>query len=358
MREDGPYDTLITGGTVIDGTGAPGFAADVGVADGCIAAIGALTGATAERVIDACGLAVAPGFIDVHTHDDNLMLTAPEMAPKVSQGVTTVVAGNCGISLAPLLSEAPPPPLDLLGDGYRFPVFAAYVAALEAAPPATNAVLLAGHATLRVGVMDALDRPATAAEIAAMRARLGEALESGAAGLSTGLYYPPARAAPTEEVIALCAAVAPAGGIYATHMRDEGDRVTASIAETGRIGREARVPVVISHHKTQGVNNFGRTVETLALIERLRARQPLAIDVYPYTASSTVLSEAACERRRASSSPGRRRCPRPPGATSTRSPATGAPTVPARSRGCCPPAPSTSPWTRPTFAAFSLTPTP
>jgi len=291
------YDTLITGGTVIDGTGAPGARADVGVAEGRIVAVGDLGAATAERAIDASGLVVAPGFIDVHTHDDNLLLTAPEMAPKASQGVTTVIAGNCGVSLAPLvLSERPPPPLDLLGEGYRFPRFAAYVETLEAAPAATNAAFLVGHATLRVGAMDDLDRPADDGEIAAMRAGLGEALDAGAVGLSTGLFYPPARAAPTSEIVALAALLKPAGGLYTTHMRNENSAVIEAIEETLEIGRRADVPVVISHHKVQGKANFGRTRETLALIEAARASQRVALDVYPYIASSTVLMEAPADQ--------------------------------------------------------------
>jgi N-acyl-D-amino-acid deacylase len=212
---------------------------------------------------------------------------------KVSQGVTTVIAGNCGVSLAPLtLDGVPPPPLDLLGgrDDYRFARFADYLAAIDAAPPATNIAAMVGHSTLRAGAMDRFDRAATADEVAAMRRRLGEGLAAGAIGFSTGLFYPPARHAPTEEVIALAEVAAAHGALYATHMRDEGDHVLDAIRESMRIGAEAGLPVILSHHKVAGIANHGRTVETLALVDEAIRRQPLGFDVYPYVAASTVLS--------------------------------------------------------------------
>jgi len=292
------FDLLIRHGTVVDGTRAPRYAADVAVSGGRIARIGALPAARADREIDAAGKIVAPGFIDAHTHDDRLMLSAPEMAPKVSQGVTTVVAGNCGISLAPmppsLFAPRPvTPPLDLLdGEGawFRFGTFAAYVAALREAPAATNAALLVGHTTLRVATMDALERAASDGEIRRMREMVREALGAGAIGVSTGLYYEPASAAPTEEVIEVCRPLRESGGLYCTHMRDEGDGVLESLEETFRVGREVGVPVVISHHKVVGLPNHGRSRETLpAIAERMRT-QAIGLDCYPYCASSTILS--------------------------------------------------------------------
>lgn len=287
------FDTIIAGGEIIDGTGAARRRADIGIVDDRIAAIGDLAGAEAGARIDASARCVAPGFIDAHTHDDNIVFATPDMAMKVSQGVTTVVAGNCGVSLAPLALQAPPPaPLDLIGDqrDYRFARFADYMAALDAAPPATNIVAMVGHSTLRAGEMDGFDRAATAKEIAGMEKRLDEGLAAGAIGLSTGLFYPPARHAPTEEVIALAHVAARHGTLYATHMRDEGEHVIDSIRESMRIGREAGLPVILSHHKVAGVANHGRTVETLALIDVARRQQPLGFDVYPYVAASTVLS--------------------------------------------------------------------
>jgi len=280
--------------TVVDGTRAPRYRADVGVRGDRIAAIGPLERSRAKTEIDAAGKIVSPGFIDAHTHDDRLMLSAPDMAPKASQGVTTVVAGNCGISLAPLVlgNGVAPPPLDLIGDTswYRFPSFEAYVEELESRPAATNAALLVGHTTLRVVSMDDLDRPATKKEIEQMQAMVREALDAGAIGVSTGLYYEPARAAPTEEVIEVCRPLTAKRALYCTHMRDEGDHVTDSLEETFRIGRELGVSVVVSHHKVVGTPNFGRSRETLPLIEERMKSQGIGLDCYPYCASSTVLS--------------------------------------------------------------------
>lgn len=286
-------DLIIRNARLIDGTGAPLARGDIAVADDRIAGLGDLGEATGSIEIDAAGKAVAPGFIDVHTHDDRALLVDPMMAPKVSQGVTTVVTGNCGVSLAPLRTDRrPPPPLDLVcpnAEGF-FAEFGDYLAALDAEPAAVNALCQVGHASLRVEAMDTLDRPATTGEITAMRSRLEQALEDGAIGLSTGLFYSPANAAPTGEIIELARAVRAAGGIHTTHMRDEGDGVSESLDETFTIGRTADVPVVISHHKCAGQANFGRSAETLALIEAARQRQTISLDAYPYIASSTSLA--------------------------------------------------------------------
>src|SRR5690349_10133329 len=185
-------DWILRGGTVIDGSGRERFVADVAIAGDHIAAVGpGLAKIHGAREIDVGGLIVAPGFIDVHTHDDRALFANPAMPAKASQGVTTVVTGNCGVSLAPLtLDRAPPPPLDLIGDerDYGFPRFSDYLDALDARRPALNAACLVGHSSLRVGCMRELDRPASEGEIEAMRARLAEALDAGAIGLSTGLW--------------------------------------------------------------------------------------------------------------------------------------------------------------------------
>ena len=285
-------DLAITGGTVIDGTGKPRFEADLAVSGDRIVALGDITAFRAQRTLDASGRIVAPGFIDAHTHDDNLLLRRPDMAPKTSQGVTSVVVGNCGVSLAPIaMDRAPPPPMDLLGgrEDYHFASVADYAARLKATPPATNVAMLVGHSTLRVGAMDDLARPARPNEMDCMAERLDEGMKAGAIGLSTGLFYPTNSAAPTEEVIALAKIAAAHGGIYTTHMRDEHDGVETSLDETFRIGREAKIPIVISHHKVAGVKNFGRSKATLAKIEAARATQTIGLDVYPYIAGSTVL---------------------------------------------------------------------
>jgi len=284
-------DWILRGGTVIDGTGGPRRRADVAVTGDRIAAVGKVAKSTGAREIDASGLVVAPGFIDVHTHDDRALL-ASDMAAKASQGVTTVITGNCGISLAPLsLKNPPPPPLDLLGDiaDYAYPRFADYFDALDRSPPAINAAALVGHSTLRAGTMTELDRPARADEIARMQQRLVEALGAGAIGLSTGLYYAPAAHAPSEEVEALAKLLRPAGAVYTTHMRDEAEHVLDSLDESFHVGETAQVPVVISHHKTTGMRNFGRTAETLPKIAAAIQKQEIGLDAYPYVASSTVL---------------------------------------------------------------------
>jgi len=295
MATNEHYDLIVRNATIVDGTRAPRFAGAIGVRGGKIARVGDLGAARADTEIDAAGRVAAPGFIDAHTHDDRLLLSDPAMTPKVSQGVTTVITGNCGISLAHSPARhgaAITPPLDLLdgeGDWFRFPSFAAYREELAARPAALNAACLVGHTTFRVATMDTLERPATAAEIAKMREMARESLASGAIGVSTGTAYPPAAAAPTEEIIEVCRPLTELAGLYVTHMRNEDDRVTESIEETCLIGRELEVPVVISHHKTVGVKNHGRSTETLALIaERMRS-QAIGLDCYPYIASSTVL---------------------------------------------------------------------
>ncbi|MHB1122059.1 MAG: N-acyl-D-amino-acid deacylase family protein [Ramlibacter sp.] len=290
------YDLLIRHATIVDGSNAPRFAGDIGIRGDRIARIGKLDGARGDVEIDLAGRIAAPGFIDAHTHDDRAMLSDPDMAPKVSQGVTTVIGGNCGVSLAPMPRPIPDPvtpPLNLLdaeGGWFRFKTFRSYLDALREKPAATNCAMLVGHTTLRVATMDDLGQPATAPQIARMRELVEEALDAGAIGLSTGLFYEPAIAAPTEEVIEACQPLKEHGGIYCTHMRNEGDRVMESLEETFRIGREVGVPVVISHHKVVGANNHGRSEETLAFIRKNMGQQPVCLDCYPYTAGSTILS--------------------------------------------------------------------
>ncbi len=286
-------DIVFRNATVIDGTGAPRRRADLGVADDRIVAVGDLSRVKGGVEIDASGRVLAPGFIDVHTHDDYVLLAKPEMTPKLSQGVTTVVVGNCGVSLAPLASAArPPAPLDLVaGDaGWDYPDFGSYFTALDRAPPAINAAALVGHSSLRVLAMDRLDRAATPDEVRAMRRILEDGLEAGAIGFSTGLAYRTAIAAPTLEVIEIARALTRHRALYVTHMRNEGDQIFESIDETLAIGRAAEVPVIISHHKTAGAPNFGRSAETLPKIAEAAKHQKVGLDVYPYPASSTVLS--------------------------------------------------------------------
>jgi N-acyl-D-amino-acid deacylase len=283
---------LISGGLVVDGSGAPPVLADVLLEGGRITAVGDRQGMPADvPVFDATGRVVAPGFIDSHTHDDGYLLVHPDMTPKVSQGITTVVTGNCGISLAPLVRGEVPQPLDLLGPAalFRFGSFRAWLDTLRDKPAAVNVVPLVGHTTLRVAVMDDTQRAATAPELARMQALLAEAMEAGAFGMSTGTFYPPAAHAPTEEIIAVGQALRAHGGLYATHLRDEADQIVPAMEEALTIGRALDCLVVFSHHKLAGGRNHGRSRETLALIDRASALQPVCLDCHPYPATSTML---------------------------------------------------------------------
>ncbi len=289
------YDLIVRNAVIIDGTRAPRFEGGIGVRGGRIAKVGRLEGAKAEREIDAGGRIAAPGFIDAHTHDDRLLLSSPDMSAKVSQGVTTVVTGNCGVSLAPLVhrSGAVTPPLDLLDDSggwFRFPSFAAYFEALASSPAATNFAPMVGHTTLRVMSMDDVERPANPAEIARMQGLAREALAAGAIGVSTGTFYEPASAAPTAEIIEVCRPLTEFKGLYVTHMRNEAEKIIEALDETFLIGRELGIQVVVSHHKVAGVPNHGRSPETLAHISKHMAMQPIGLDCYPYCASSTILT--------------------------------------------------------------------
>lgn len=291
------FDLVIAGGDLIDGTGTPRVPGDVGIVDGRIAEVGALGGRSARRRIDARGQVVAPGFIDVHTHDDRALLApvAPGAAhPKLSQGVTTVVTGNCGVSLAPLQADATPPaPLDILGEGaWAFPSFAAYLDALDAARPCVNAVCLVGHTTLRVRHVADLARAADAPECARMASDLAQALDAGAWGLSTGVYYPPARAATAAEILAVGAPLTETDALLTVHLRDEADAIDAAIDEALAIGRMLRVRTVLSHHKLVGTANHGGAGRTLARIHRAALAQRVCLDCYPYDASSTMLLPA------------------------------------------------------------------
>jgi N-acyl-D-amino-acid deacylase len=276
---------------VIDGSESDRFVADVRVVDGRIAAIGADLRADGAVVIDVTGSIVAPGFIDVHTHDDQIVLSAPEMLPKISQGVTTVIVGNCGISLAPLVRERVPPPLNLLGgdDKYVYPTMASYVTAVETARPAVNVAALVGHSTLRVAAMDDPYRAANTHEQARMCALLREGLDAGAIGFSSGVFYATGAAADIDELALLAGIAGEAGAVYTTHIRQEMDQVLASLDEAFATAQRGNVPVVISHHKCAGPDNWGRTSQTLAHIDAARARQPIGLDAYPYIAGSTVL---------------------------------------------------------------------
>lgn len=291
-------DILLRRGLVFDGSGAAPFVADVALKDGLIAAVGDLDDWTAAQVIDVAGRAVAPGFIDSHSHDDYACIRTPDMTAKISQGVTTVVVGNCGLSIAPLRFDgAVDEPFNLLGDGkaFAYKSFADYAAAIDAARPAVNVAALVGHTTLRKICLADLDRPASADERQAMQALLADALRAGAAGMSSGVYYPPAQAADQAELLAMAETVSAHGGVYATHIRSEYDAIAEALQEAFATARPAQTPLIISHHKCAGVHNWGRSAETLGLIEGAAKKQPVCMDCYPYTAGSSVLNPDLCD---------------------------------------------------------------
>jgi N-acyl-D-amino-acid deacylase len=266
--------------------------ADVLVEGDRIVRIGPDLRMEAHEVFDAQGLILCPGFIDVHTHDDAQVLRDPVMLAKLSQGVTSVITGNCGLSLVPLVTGKPPSPLDLLHNTeFRFPELSQYAQALRAAPAAVNVGALIGHTTLRVCTMADLSRPADAREIEAMAQLLDRALEQGALGLSSGLFYQPAFAADPAEMQALVRVVARHAGVYVTHIRTEMDGILEAMQEAADTALAGPVTWILSHHKCAGPRNWGRTIETLALLERLSQRQSVGMDAYPYSAGSTLLRE-------------------------------------------------------------------
>jgi N-acyl-D-amino-acid deacylase len=293
-------DTLIRNVRVLDGSGSEAETADVAIDAGLVCAVGQLSDYVSDRVTEGAGRVLSPGFIDVHTHDDISVIRNPQMMAKLSQGVTTVIVGNCGISAAPVQLAGPPPdPMNLLGeaDAFQYPTFAAYAAAVDAASPAVNVAALVGHTALRNNHMDALDRAATAAEIQAMRTQLMEALDHGALGLSSGLAYLSANSAPPHEIWSLAEPLAAAGAIYVSHMRTEGEGILAAMQETFDTGRHGHVPVVISHLKCAGVANWGRSGEVLEAFDAAQAEQPVQYDCYPYAASSSTLDLRQVDER-------------------------------------------------------------
>jgi N-acyl-D-amino-acid deacylase len=291
-------DLVLRRGLVFDGSGGTPFIADVAITDGRIVAVGDLGDITADREIDVTGKAIAPGFIDSHSHDDYACIRAPEMTAKISQGVTTVVVGNCGLSVAPLRFKGKvEEPFNLLGDekAFAYSTFAAYAEAINSARPAVNVAALVGHTTLRKICLADLGQPASPTERKAMQALLAEALEAGATGLSSGVYYAPAQAADLAELTALAETVSAHGGVYATHIRSEYEGIMEALQEAFTTTQASQTPLIISHHKCAGVRNWGRSVETLGLIDKAAKDQPVCMDCYPYTAGSSVLNPDLCD---------------------------------------------------------------
>ncbi|MDZ7270716.1 MAG: D-aminoacylase [candidate division KSB1 bacterium] len=266
------YSLIVTGGTIVDGTGGPPLRADIGVIGGRVAVVGEIERPYAERVIDATGLYVAPGFIDVHTHTDRQIAEHPDVLNYLLQGVTTVVGGNCGDSEYPL---------------------AELFRTLERRGIAINFASFVGHNTIRHLVLGDSDKVVTPEALAMMKALVEQEMRAGAIGLSTGLAYVPGRYSTTEELIELARAVKPYGGIYATHLRDQGQGIRQAIEEALRIGREAGVPVQISHIKLADEAVWGEYQLITQPVEAARAEgMSVYLDQYPYTATSSGFSSS------------------------------------------------------------------
>ena len=291
------YDILIRGGKVVDGSGAAAFAADIAIQGRRIAAVGDLAGAAAHRHIDAQGRVVAPGFIDSHCHSELALIAKPATESKTRQGVTTEILGNCGWSAYPLadanrhtLTQLAKPIFGYPEVEWAWDDLDGYFAHLASRGTGVNVATLMGHGNLRSAVLGFENRAPNAQELGQMQALADAAMRQGALGLSSGLCYVPGVYADTHELLALARVVARHGGLYATHMRDQVDGLVDSVQEALEIGRQAEVPVLISHHKTCGRRNFGKVRLTLGLLEQARAEgMKTYSDMYPYIAGSTTI---------------------------------------------------------------------
>ncbi len=283
-------DVVIRGATVYDGLGSPGTEQDVTIIGDRIDEAAPSLDRDAARAIDASGLALAPGFIDVHTHDDLAVLLTPGMECKVMQGVTTDVVGNCGMGAAPYgVSASMFRTIHPDGDIPEWDVYAGYLDLLDRDPASLNVAVLIGHGSVRASVMGIQRRAATTDELDRMAAVVDEGVAAGAVGLSSGLIYEPGRYAPTAELIALASRLR-GRGLYASHIRNEGEQLLDAVAEAIRIGEEAGVPVQISHHKASGRAAWGLVGRSIGLIDAARDRGvDVTTDQYPYTAGSTLL---------------------------------------------------------------------
>lgn len=263
-------DILIRNGRIIDGTGNNWYYGDIAVKNGKVLATGRQLRYSATRTIDATGLVVAPGFIDVHTHIEDDEEKDPLAQSFIYDGVTTCITGNCGQSNVDI---------------------GKYLRKIDSIGLSINVASLIGHNDIRKAVMGRANRDATPEEMKKMEELVDKAMRDGAVGMSTGLIYIPGAYTKTPEIIALARQAARYNGVYVSHMRDEGDRVAEAIEEAVTIGREAKIPVEISHFKLSGQQNWGRSVETLGLVQKARQQGiDVTIDQYPYTASSTSIS--------------------------------------------------------------------
>src|SRR5215210_2739184 len=287
------FDLLIRNGLLFDGAGTAGMPGDVAIAGDRIVAIGSKLPGDAGKIIDASGLAVAPGFIDIKTHSDFSLPINPKAESKVRQGVTTEIIGHCGFSVAPVL----PGKVELLRDylspsapwlPFRETSFTDYLNTFPAT--AVNVGMLVGHNTLRLMVMGMEARPPTPRELQQMTELLEEALDDGALGLSSGLFTTPGSYAEPAEMLALCRVVERYRGSYFTHLRDESDNVLEALQEAIDIAASCRIHVEVVHFKCSGVNNWGKTAQALEMLAAARGRGlDIDCDAYPYTAGSNPL---------------------------------------------------------------------
>jgi N-acyl-D-amino-acid deacylase len=270
MAQNPSCEILIRNGKIIDGTGNNWFYGDIAVGNGKIISIGKHLNFSADKTIDANGLIVAPGFIDVHTHLEEDEAKDPMAQNFIYDGVTTCITGNCGLSHTDISQ---------------------YLRFIDSLKPSINVATLVGHNDIRKAVMGRANRDATATEKQQMESIVENAMKGGALGLSTGLIYIPGTYTKTPEIVGLAKIAAKYHGVYATHMRDEADSVAQAIEEALTIGKQANIPVQISHFKLSGQQNWGRSKETIALVNKARADGiEVTIDQYPYTASSTSIS--------------------------------------------------------------------
>ncbi|MCP4750489.1 MAG: amidohydrolase family protein, partial [Proteobacteria bacterium] len=297
------FDLLIKGASVADGTGNPRYRSDIGISGRRIAAIERnIKLSSAKKVLRAGGRVVCPGFIDTHTHDDLYLLVKPTCDDKILQGVTTVALGNCGLSpgpVSPKHQEEMAAFLSVAGtkhleeEDLNIGTFEDWLAKLESVKPGINVMSLVGHITIRIAVMGIENRPPTKREMAAMKKLTAASMESGAYGLSSGLIYAPGNYAETAEITELAKVAARYNGIYTTHLRNESDFIVSALTEALEIGKNAAIPVHISHHKVLGKQNWGGCGETLRLIAEARnGGLTVTCDQYPYQAASTFLHAA------------------------------------------------------------------
>ncbi len=289
------FDLVVFGGRLVDGSGARPVPADVGIKDGRVAEVGKIAPGRGKAVVEAKGLVVSPGFIDVHTHTDVQLLVNPKAESAVRQGVTTLLSGNCGFSPFPIagqvLDETRADYRDRYGLDLDWRDLPGFLARLEQGGTAVNYATLIGHGAVRGAAMGFSDRPPESEELDRMTQFVGAALEAGAWGLSSGLEYTPGSFADTQELVALARVVAAHKGVYATHMRDEGTRLLESLDEAIETARQARVPLQVSHLKTAYRPNWNKVEAVLARIEAARREGvDITCDRYPYTACSTGLS--------------------------------------------------------------------